>query len=390
GVLAKLKAGIGVIVGALKGAISGLSWAGIVATISGLIAKLKSGLGALAGALSSGAVATGTALVAVFAGMGKLGEALGVSADRIRRVAEVYRSQGSEIGRAGTEITATLWELGDTAKQWLSQNVPVIGGALGELAQGLVHGVALFWQGLVGIGSAFEIGARKAYDKIHELALRITEGASHVRAVIADAWHGFASWVSEKVYSPIADAFSGIKGFVESNVLKPLSDAFAGVAGWIEASIKPVINVVADAFTRLHEGIARLVPQDAVQSLRNTVENARNAVAGIGSAIIAGASGMLESLRRLIGGNPTGLAGAISTLEQSLRSLAVSAMDASRSMESLSELRQRRYEAYPHEPIISAISSVGRDIVASIRELARIAQPQINIRVEAGRVVRYA
>jgi hypothetical protein len=334
-------AGIGTAIAALKGKIAALAsaiGAGVSAVASGFAVALSKAGAVIAGSAGGLALAVAGALVA----SGKIAEALGVSADRIGGVAQRLRDRAEEARRHGNLVASALfsaassiysfarevWVAGDRAKEWLSTHVPVIGRALGEIAQGLLHGASLVISGvgqlaqLMGEGAVWlqvlaSILARVTGDlagRVHSaLSGFINWATSGLRAV----WEGFiwglgrvlewavtavrgawdavvrgAAWIAERVF----EAWRSIVG------------AIAGIADWLRGVIG---SLTPGNLTSLTEAIGRVT--GALQDAAGAVKAFIYALTGRNPGVIAGLEELGSALRNtalLVGGARVAVTGA--------------------------------------------------------------------------------
>ena len=307
------------VAGALGGGALGRVLAGI--GIGAVLASLKDKIVALASVIASGAssiglklgllaskiggaiaVVSATVALALVAG-GKIAEALGVSADSIGRVAQGLRARAEEAERHGYLISSAffraassihdfaqkVWVAGDQAKEWLSTHIPVIGRALGELAQGLVHGVSTFIGGVGTIVGLIGEGVMRLQDFVTWLSGGVRELASRIQGVLAD----FIGWAG----SGLRALWEGFLGSLRASL------------GWASGAIGEVLGGLTGGLGRIVDSIGRL----GLEGVVGRISQVTGSLSSILSEFMSVVSRLTDSLAwRSPGGvNPREVASAL-------------------------------------------------------------------------------
>ncbi|MEM4530958.1 MAG: hypothetical protein QXY39_03740 [Thermofilaceae archaeon] len=389
----------------MKGAIGGVIM-GMGMTMKGMIGGIIAGIGKTIGGVLTGAGGIALGVIGGITLIGKLGEAIGITEQGLRNLGDKFEKQGSIIGKAGMEFSANLWAMGDLAKQWLTENVPIIGGALGELGQGLIHGGAMIIMGFSALGGFIEIGAKGIYNKVIEFGDRIMDGAKWIREQISNAWNGFTNWVRENIFTPIRksfegfenwvniniynrlrDAFLGAKNWVENNIFTPLSAIFNGIGIWIYSNVISIFEGFVNIGKKILEKLG-IDPNKFIGNLNNAINDAGNIVKDFAKNILGSLSSSLGYLMNLFGGNPTGLAGSVYYVDQAMRGLLQSINNMHNGIDMINMGLWNNKRESNNGEIVEAINMLRSDMINILRELIRT-RPQVNINVEGWRSVRY-
>jgi phage-related protein len=268
------------------------------------------------------------------------------ASSRIREKADEAEKHGNAIASAFYNASASildfsrqLWEAGDQAKQWLSTHVPVIGGALGEIAQGFLHGVSL----LVSANAM----------------------VSNFLGDVSTRLSGLAGWLRDNVSSFIANMGNALNGFV-SWARNQLQNAWNGFTNTLKSTLDTVINAVSgawDKITGFFKGIAdKLGLGGVVQSLSNMVSNAFKGVADA-----------LSSFGKALTGRNPGVITHLEELGSSLRNVS----------DAVAGLSIRPAGGDQYSPKIVDLLAELIEEVRMLREEASRARPEVNVNIKA-------
>ena len=311
-VVQKLGGLMGALGGALGRILTGAGLGTIIATLkskliafASMIGSAVSSIGSALGSFLSkiGSFVTGTAgglvlaVTAVLTAGGKIAEALGVNADVIGRTAQGLRARAEEAERHGNVIASALfntassihgfaqqvWIAGDQAKEWLSTHIPVIGGALGELAQGLLHGVSAFIGGVGAIVGLMGEGAMKFQEFVTWLSGGISDFINRAQG----AFNDFINWAS-----------SGLRGLWEG-FTNTLGSVLGGIGESVRGAWDGLISGLRGIADRLGLGGVFDRVSQATSGLTNMFQGAVDAVKGFIHALTGRNPGVIMHLEEL-------------------------------------------------------------------------------------------
>ncbi len=321
-ILQKLGAVFGGIGNLIGGALAGVITTKILPVITGALSSISGALSSIGGAIA-GFLGTTTGVATAVAGAitiaGKIGEALGVNADVIERASRIIREKAEEAEKHGNAIASAfyntsvsildfskqVWEAGDQAKGWLSTHVPVIGGALGEIAQGFLHGVSLLVSANAMVSNFLGDIATRLGDFAGWLKDNITSFITNA----GNALNGFANWVGGQLQNAWNTVVNNITGFGNwaqtqlqnawnnfTNTLKSTLDAVSNTLGGIWDKITGFFKGIAD---KLGLGGVTQALSNASSSISNAFKGLTDALSGFGKALTGSNPGVITHLEEL-------------------------------------------------------------------------------------------
>ena len=308
-ILQRLRSLFGGIGNLLGGAIGGAIATKIVPAIT---SALSNAGGAIAGFLGT-AAGIATAVVGAITVAGKIGEALGVNADVIERASGKMREKAEEAEKHGNAIASAfyntsagildfskqVWIAGDQAKDWLSTHVPVIGGALGEVAQGFLHGVSL----LTSAGAMISDKLGDVATWLGDLGGWLSNNISSFITNAGNALSGLANWIGSQLqgaWNTIVNGVAGLGNWVQTQlktVWNSISGAITGLGNWVDTQLKNAWNTVSSSVTSFGNW-AETVLKNAWNGVVNTLSGAWNSIVGFFSGIAEklGLGGVAQAL----------------------------------------------------------------------------------------------
>ncbi|MEM0040316.1 MAG: hypothetical protein QXY20_06910 [Thermofilum sp.] len=304
--------------GWIKDALTGIG----VGAGAGALAGAGAGAGGLIAGLGGVATAVATGIIAGLGIGGKIAEALGVTVEKIEAKANELDQSGARLGASILRASASLWSFGDSAKEWLSRHVPLVGSALGELAQGVIHGASLIVAGFGAVASFMEKGASWVAERIGGLGQSVSSLLTNAGDAVSKALSSAGAGINS-VLGSLSDAISSGSRLV-SNALASLNRAFDGLAGAFNGfanTLKPVFDSIQGAFNTLHGKLSKMIG-GAGDAMKNALQDAGKALSSVGESVASAFNWLVSSVSELasaIGGNPTGLLGAFRVMQDELR-----------------------------------------------------------------------
>lgn len=361
----------------LRSFLAGVGGASIASSIAGALSGIASSITSALSAIATSLAGVAGGAVAGITIAGKIGEVLGVSSEAIARASMRLREKAEEAEKHGNTIASAfynasvailgfskqIWEAGDQAKQWLSTHIPLIGGALGEIAQGFLHGVSLL----------FSANAM-ASNFLGNLSTQLGGLAGWLRNIISsfitnagNALNGFANWVGSQLQNAWNTVKSNIEGF--GNWAKTqLEDAWKGFTNTLKTSLDTLINTLSGIWNKITGFFSGIADKLGLGGIGQTLSNASNAVSGAFKSVVDAVSGFGKALT---GHNP----GVITHLEE----LGASLREASSLVSGLS-IQPAGGDQYSLK-IVDLLSELIEE-VRMLREEASKSKPEVNVSIK--------
>ena len=313
--------GLTTVIGFLKGKLMLLATTigGIASSIGSAVGGIASKIGAV---LSSTAMGVASTVVVGLTAAGKVAEALGVNSEKLGVAVRALANKAEEAEKHGRNISAAffrasssivsfareVWIAGDQAKEWLSTNVPVIGGALGEIAQGLIHGVSVI---ITGVGALADI-LGEGVSRIEGFAGWVREGVAGFIDNIQTALSSFIGWASaglRSLWEGFLTSLSMVVNWVSSAV-RSIWDGIIRAFSWVSGRILEMMGTISRVWEGLVNSLRGIAEKlglggvfnqvsQAVGALGNMLQNAVSAIGGFIHALTGRNPGVIMHLEEL-------------------------------------------------------------------------------------------